>query len=540
MVETEMYEPKYNPDQDENLESFIVKDLPERWLNNIPKELYEKKVYLVKDNSRKNAGEILTDYLNERFVRRQLELQNPDSDKRETWYIIDTRMAGNMDFQGDSEQQYIIISNAIEKYCSKLTDFFNVSYWGFVLDELSLKSKGKAIIFDMDFKGTLLDVNALKGTIIDGKIIDPHKCINTPFFLIICEKESVLLNVMKGLKKKGNNRGWYGIGTEGYSSTNVIRLLLRFQELKKFYVFVLHDYDVDGIKIFLDLKKYFPCESAGLNPIVILRSGIDLTPFYITYKSKTGEATKKQITGAETMINILDITKEEKEQYYDWIKGCSIKRAELQGLTGFRLNENMELNPARDFIEYIEYLLEETTRIYDLNRYREPTLITPDLYEPTINRPSFIDEIIKEITDNSIEKIITYLKNKKLENKDDWIHLFENEYRSMLKTDKVLHNLVKRYGKIKQKRFCRKNKRYKESLLKVDNIIDNQRSKLFRYVENQERFLKKRSSRQKHILERLIKRTPEYIETKDRLEEIRDSILNSIENIDFGDLEDHD
>lgn len=531
---------KYNPDDDSNLIKLSVNNLPEKWLNNISREFYEREVYLVKNNSRKKAGEILTDYLNERFVRRQLELENPDSDKRETWYIVDTRMSGNMDFEGDTKQQYIIISNAVEKFCSKLIDFFNVSYWGFVFDELSLKSKGKAIIFDMNLTGTLLDVKALKGAIEDGKTIDPHKCIDTPFFFLICEKEAILLNVMKGLKERGYNIGWYGIGTEGYSSTNVIRLLLRFQELKKFYIFVIHDYDVDGIKILLDLKKYFPCESAGLNPIVIDRSGIDLTHFYIKYKSRTGEATKKQLTGAETMINSLELSEEEKEMYHGWIKGCTHRRAELQGLTGHRLSENMELNSARDFIDYIIYLLEETPRIYDLNRYKTPFYYSPDLQEPEITKPSFIDDIRKEIWDKSIGNIIKYLKSKNLETDESWINLFKEKYELMVRTDKILQDLVRRYGKIRKRRYCRKNKRYDESLLGVNKIINHQEDKLWMYHISQNQFLRKVSQRQRQILERLIRRTPEYKEIKDKMEEMRDSIVESLKDIDFGDQNDQD
>ncbi len=533
---------RYIPDQDDNLIKVIVKELPERWLNNISEQFYNKEVYLVADNSRKKTGEVLVDFLNERFVRSQLELEIPDSDKRDTWYLVEERLKdkGGNDFAGNPNQQYISMSNAIESYCSKLCKFFQVPYWGFVMDELTMKSHARAIVFDMELKGTLLDVRTLEGYIDEEKrkFIEPSDFVKTPFFFLICEKEAVLTNIMKGLKKRGYNKGWYGINTQGYATTNVIRLLLKYQNLKKFYVFLVHDYDLDGLTIFFDLKRYFPCESAGLNPILIEKSKINTKGFLQGYKTKSGKARNKQIKGANSVLNDLRIRKEERKVYREWINGCINGRAEIQALTGYRLNENMTQNPARDFVNYIVSLLEDIPRIYDLNRLETINSIAPnDFIYFSFKKPSFIDEIIWEIQENIQNTVKKFLESKNLESVDDWKELLLTKYNSLddydflEKTCKRIRKIQTIQGRIKAIRIRKKNKKFTKSLLEVEKVLNKQKRNFRDIYYAQNDFLRKRKRRSKKLIERLFKRFPEYREIREKLEELRDSVKESLENI---------
>jgi hypothetical protein len=539
----EIEKPKYDPDKDTNLTKVKVKDLSERWVKKIPEDHHEKEIYIVNDNSRKKTGIELIDILNERFVRRQLELMNRIANNRDIYYQILTRI-GTIDLKGDSLQQQISLDGSVKAFCDKLTDFFEAPYWGYIQDELTIMSSARTTCYTIQGKSYDMDKDTItKKFFGDEKNEFYYMIRKTPFFFVICEKELVIRETMEALRDLGYTEGWLGFNTQGYSSTWLIRTLIEYKDKisKKFCVFFLHDYDVEGIKIFLDTKRYFLVESAGLNPELMLRSGIDFKGKGQDYRGKTGKAKPATIKGAMTIIDDLYtkkiITSDEKREYIKWVGGCSDKRFELQSITGARLDEGMELNPARDFAEYLQHKIEDLDRIWDLTRLEDIRPIDPDPITFEFSRPAIITQIVEEMQNRITETIDKLLDFKNLGSREAWRKLLREkyakleEYQFMEKILNQVRNLQIIHGKINAIRVRKKNKRYRDSLKKAKNVLRSQRNEMWNLHYNSNRFLTKQQKKQRKLIERLFNRLPEYIEIKEKLENLQEQVEKALEEI---------
>ncbi len=535
--------PKYDPDQDSNLTKLQVKNLPDRWKKHITEDHYEKEVYIIVDNSRKDTTRELIDILNERFVRRQLELKNRIANNRDMYYQCLTRL-GDIDLKGESLQQQISIDGAVKSFCDSLINFFDVPYWGYVQDELGFMATARTTAYSIAGQSFQMDQNMMTTEYFGNDKNEFYDLIRkTPFFFVICEKELVIMETMEALRDLGYKDGWLGFNTQGYASTNVIRTLIEYRDniSKKFCVFSLHDFDVEGIKIFLDMKRYFNVESAGLNPELMVRSGIDFTTKGQKYRGGTGEAKPATIKGAMTIIDDLFdkgiIDNKEKKEYIEWVDACSKKRYELQSITGARLDEDLELNPARDYAEYIQHKLEDFDRTWDINRLTEVRNIPPDTYSYTFEKPAFIEEIVNDLQTKISDTIDLFLESKDLKDTQDWRDLlltkygFLEGYEFLEKTLDKVRNLQKGIGRIKAIRVRRKHKRYRDSLRTVNIAIKKERDKMWELHYSHNRFLRKRRERQTKTIERLLKRFPEYSDVKEKLENIQEQVEKALEEI---------
>lgn len=514
-----------------------VSEVPEKWRNNIDSSFFDRKVYIVKDITRKDTGRELLDILNERFVRKQLNLETPRADNRDMWYQAFTRL-GYTDLSGDSLQQQISFDGSVKSFCEKLVDFFKVPYWGYVQDELNIKSKARAVAWTIEGKSFLMDSETITKTHFGNDTNDFYDIINQmPFFFIICEKEEVLKSTMRALKDKGYSHGWLGMGTQGFASTAVIRILMEYKKeiSDKFYVFVLHDYDLDGIKIYLDMKRWFPCESIGLNSKLIERVGIDMSSIRQKYRGKTGEAKLATIKGAKTMLKEIFVNglidNEELKEIRYWIQDTVKDRLELQSLTGHRLDEDMTLNPARDFADYIEDLLENDERIYDLNRYRTPwvdTTYAPSLYDAI---PDFIEEITNDLENTIREKINTYLESNNVGSEDDWRAFTEGIY---MNAENYLSSSNTRKNKIleaKKDELIEENKEYTESLKSVRTYIRKQDNELDKKRRRKQNILRAMTSKFNDAIQETIENTGEYEDCKTDLEALKDKLMKALEDL---------
>lgn len=520
-----------------------VNSLSERWLKNISNEFLDKEVYIVDISNRKKVSEELFDILNERFVRKQLGLEIPSADNRDLWYQVFDRLHGEVDLSGDSLQQQISFDGMVKNFCSKLIEFFNAIYWGYVQDELNIKSKARAVAFTINGQSYLMDSTTITKEYFQHEKNEFFNLINeTPFGFIICEKEEVLKSTMRQLKDNGYKYGWLGIGTQGYASTPVIRLLMEYKEKisDRFFVFVIHDLDIDGIKIYLDMKRYFPCESAGLNPQLIKRVGIDVKPLFQKYKGKDGKAKDFQIKGALTLIDELFVSDiidyEEREELHSWIEYCSERRLELQSLTGHRIEEDMTQNPARDYAEYIEYLLTSESRIFNLNRYDEPNwkdyswednIKTPSVVD---SKPSFIESMRREILSLISDKLDSFLKD--YDKEDFWTGFVSDVKDSALE---YLNHSVQRKMKILTNHrdiMIDKNKDYKDSLTLVKDCISKQTNELKRIKNVKQHRLELFANRINEAIKITIENTEEYNSAENILLDFKDTLENILEKLD--------
>ncbi len=505
----------------------LVENLPESWISNIPLSYHKDEVYIVEDNTRTETGRLVTELLNKRFVFAQLGLELQEITKRQIWYIVEQKQNGSVDLKGSKLQKYISLSEMIKNFCEKLTDFYDVPYWGLVLDELVVEAKARATILDLKGIETGLNVKTFPDF------------LAAPFFFLISEKEDTLKSMIKEMKKRGYPAGYYGIITQGFGSSNVVRLLMEMERIAKFYIFIAHDYDIDGLKILIDLKRYFPCESIGINPEFIEKTPLDFKPLSQDYDSPSGNAKKFQIKGAINMLNEM-FSSTVKDKFDDsihdelylklksWIEGCSERKIELDALLAHRLEENQNLCKSRDLVDALEELLNDDSRVYDLNRYGEPYNWNPECYVPEIERPEIIETTIFDLRRIVIEPIEQYLKGNDLYDSEDWKALIQEEF------DKCYNKAEKKYNKAVEKankkynEYVEENRDYKDSLKDVIELIDDQENKLYELMQKSDERLQRRVRLQILILRQRIQQTEEYQNTEKRLIELKDAIVSAL------------
>ena len=521
-----------------NKVDYCWNDLPEGFLSQIPEEYLDNDVFIIRNTNTTIAYSEVFKFMNSRYVLKLLieggaELTLQATDRREVYYIVRKIMDGKIDLKGDSEAQTALIGEKIVVYCKKLYKHLDYKYWGYVYDYLNMKPKETIIIYDTEMVTTTLSNNNLKDF------------AETPFFLIICEKEEPLRATMEEMINRGYTKGFYGLALGGMSKTYNIKLLIELSEIRNFYAFIMTDLDLGGIKIFLDMKQWFPCESIGVNPEMLVFAGVDFEEG--SEEHITSQKTKKDtITGLKNSINSLNISKEQGEGYGNWIEICKDKRFELNTLTALRLDEDMNISKARDFCDYLISKIEAPNRAWNLNRYDKPGYEKPILYDIDIYKPRFIKNVekeidkktkdindkLKELIDKIAEKqseiekeahkeLNKYLASKELQFKGDWEKLIEDKVNKMHETNRIIHKLLYMRSKSAHKKIQRKNRKYKgeKVVKKPERIITNQTKQLKVLTTEQTETLLKMVKKQDLICKRIIRTTPEYKEMKRMLTE---------------------
>jgi len=505
------------------LEEVLVGALPESYIVNIPEDIYDNKVLLVKDNSKTNSSKFLNSILNKRFVFKQLDLELQETTKRELWYDVTKGLKHDFDLKGTPKQQYISLSEAMKSYCEKLRVYLGFEYWAFVLDYLLVETGERALIWDpkdMDSENES-KVMTLKG------LDNFEKC---PFFLILCEKVATLKPIIGEMIKRGYKEGYYGISMKGYATSVVIKLLLRLRKIRKFRLFVAHDLDQNGLMIYFDMLRYINCQNIGITPEFLELFKIDKEEVSEPFTAKNKNAVIKATIG---MIDELEIEDSEKDKFIEWSNYCREEKIELNSISSYNLRRDSSRSKVYDLVDCIETFLNEEGNVWDLNRYDQPIYYSPDwLYKPSVSRPKLIGDIISEIQEKATEKIYEFLKSKNLRDDWNWREIIKEDYEKILEGYNKIYGLSKRIGKHRAKRFIRKNRNYKKSLKKISLLreIDEQDRKLQNLTDRQNKDLKKIRKIQRRIFQRLIKKTPEYKEVEEELTELRDNIIEILEN----------
>ncbi|GAH44266.1 unnamed protein product, partial [marine sediment metagenome] len=119
--------------------------------------------------------------------------------------------------------------------------------------------------------------------------------------------------------ERGYKKGFYGIALSRFATTHVIKYLIELSKLKRLYIFVLHDFDLSGLMIYFNLKKWINCESIGINPEFLRERDLDIEQLFEFYKPKNRS---KLLKGAKGMIEALDIDEMEKTKYNEWLELC--------------------------------------------------------------------------------------------------------------------------------------------------------------------------------------------------------------------------
>ena len=503
----------------------------------IPEELYDKEIYFLKKRLSQStlAGINCSKYMNQRYIQYQLNLPLQRTNNREIFYTV-RKMCKNDGGNFDIKSKF---TNTINTYFKELNKFLKLSYWGFVSELLKVDSGVRALVYDPV---------TLEPSVLTQKTFEQFS--KTFFYFILCEKTSTIEPIMKEMKQRGYAKEgfYYGISTGGMGTSRVIKLLIELAKIRNFHVFVLHDYDISGLAIFFDIKRWISSESIGVNPDFMEFCGIDENDVNEDYKISNKI---KQITYFILRDGIF--ISNEYERYDSWIQSCLKKRIELNSISSYRLKEDLTESKVKDFCDYLITKLEDPDRMWDLNRYRKPSQYNPTRARIYFDKPKIIEEIEANTEENTdflnerIEEVRKYSLdmvndnneksnvelNEFLEDHDlnydfEWKSLIEDQYNQMENTSNILYKATTQRSKTKYRKIIHSNAHYSDKdIMKIANhIISRQGSKIFSKVSQLSRFLRKRAKRQANICQRLIRKTPEYKEIEPELIKNREQFEN--------------
>lgn len=438
-------------------------------LKNIPEIYWNQKVWLLveykKAPIRIDAHKRLRDFLNERFILYQLRqlrlrlipiIESVEMTQREVWYYIEI-LAERDNMVMDSNYTGSFVK-AIKEYCKSIQEKVGMPYWGYVFDILKLKSKARANVYEKDKEEDMyipigLDKDTLK------------RYTDAPFFLILCEKEDTITAFLKEIIEKGYNEDYfYCLNLGGEASTNAIRLLREYLNIRNFHCFILHDMDISGLEIFFDMKRHFNCKSIGVNPEFLEYCEYEFNQLCENYKNKKGKTlervSKKMEVKVHTILNELDIPVEEKETYNNWIEMCIKKRIELNSITAHKIESNPSVSKVSDFIDYFIHIIETST--WNLNRLRplkkegdwDNYWTIKTRLDKLETHPTFIKEFAKDNTNLLDDKIKEEHKEylEIIEEIDDMITTNTEEIKERLgilesTEEEVINNTIKEITK---------------------------------------------------------------------------------------------
>lgn len=461
--------------KDMSVSKTYVKDLPRRILENddgteiIPQSYDNEEVYYIVNNTRTETGKEVNTQLNIRFICKQLNINTPDIDKRELWYIVRNALGGKIDLKGSSDQQYISFSSQIKSFCEKVAETMQMpfNYWGFALEYLGVPSKDTVIAYDSSLKTKALTVD------------DISKYSDVPFFIVVCEKKSTLDDFVNEMYKRGYKRGFFGFVLGGYAITTVIRLILALKGKEKFILATLVDYDLNGIQIMMDMCRYADAENVipiGVHDEILQFGNLEFDDLAEDYKP---EKLDDLVLGCQNMVDELGFDQEYKNVILGWIERCKYRRVELNAITAYNIRK--KISKVGVFADYFEMKIKD--KIWDLNREITPSVSPPD----------YIRDYMSEIQQKAIEKFEEYLENNGLRWSNDWLNAIEEL--------KETYNM-----------FVEQNKNYNG---KLDQDID----KLIR--------------RQNKELKNILTNSDLYSETKVKLKVIKDITLEGIQQIKY-------
>lgn len=580
---------KYKKDQ---VKEVLVKDLPKdqfphEYMKFVKPEDHNKTVFYVTfqitNTKATTAGMEMNKLMNYRYVFKQLEIDFPKTDLREIWYNIQTILKRK--YKKAMDMGFPSLEKAVggSGYCQKLYKHLGFEYWGYVYDYLKITPAEVIVVYEP---------NLTKEFLLNTRTIP--KIAETPFFLVISEKKETIVDVMEELYNRGYRNGYYGINLGKVATSYGIKLLIELSNIKNFHMYVLHDLDISGLKIFLDMKKWIKratIESIGVNPEFLRIADIKIDDVCEGYK-----ASKMETKGVRGTIKELRISEVQKEIYRSWANSCLERKVELNSITAYRILEDITKPKARDYVNYLIQKIEEKnwnlTRVKNFTRkqqwiagnYKPSNYISFD-YDRTPGIIVNIESKKNEVIEKEHEAFITELDdilsdiqkkyddiyerlsnikseedidiiNKLDEFKEQFPELFDVSWRTIIEKRigyslEMMKSTIKGVGKLYDLKSLRAFLKYRIELSNYDISIkenDNSLNDLKKIVENKERKWlytdvmtykekgnKKIENNFYKIIDNQIKKSNEYKTAKEKTTEL----LEEFENIENGNIIDN-
>jgi len=188
----------------------------------------------------------------------------------------------------------------------------------------------------------------------------------------------------------------------------------------------------------------------------------------------------------------------------------------------------LNLCKSRDLVDFLETLLEDGTRVYDLNRYKKPEKREPEEKIPEVTRPQIIDETMEELKSLVVKPIIENLKRRNLNEDSAWESLIGDKLNELVAEAKEIYEQNVRVIEDQFNKIIEENKTYNGSLKEVNDIIEDQDQQIFDHSSELNEELEERVQEQILILRLRIEDTEIYKSMARELKKYRNKILDTL------------
>lgn len=310
-----------------------------------------------KKGERKRFYQVMRRLLNQRWDRVKQGKAPKETDIRHFFYEIRNktlRENPEMDeIDIEAENKYASYQGNLKNWCEEHAEEFGYSEdpWWRVRNELNIWAEPKAVAYGGGGK-FLIDRDTRE------------KVTKGCNFVLVCEKKTVSRELYEKLSDEYNVNV---VATTGYSASDLKEVVISIaEELDMdevtFYFLLLHDYDVDGVRIYFDLKEYFDgIIDVGINQEFLEYFGEEYDPRMLeesTVNKKDAENLKSRIQESDN-YNLEDyryLHGKKKESKAEWIG----KRIEIDAI-----HVEYGIDP---FIKYVKNKIGEECKVWDLSK----------------------------------------------------------------------------------------------------------------------------------------------------------------------------
>jgi len=267
-----------------------------------------------------------------------------------------------LEIDTETKTPYSSFLDVIKYWCQKKSPEFDISpaLWWRVREGLNLWPEGKATCWTSD--DNFLVTHETRSRVTKG-------CS----FLLVCEKRTVSRELLQTLEAKGYKLNL--IATVGHSQSDVQEAVLEIKEAidgdtENFYVLILHDYDLDGVRIFHTLKqRYGAVIDVGVNGEFIqwIRENSNFDPRLLEEKV-LNKKYRRDLRAC--MIDSPEYTEED----FNYLQGdpfLTLARGKEKTHYGGKRIEIDAIHVQHGidpFVNYILYKIDRECKVWDLSR----------------------------------------------------------------------------------------------------------------------------------------------------------------------------
>ena len=301
-----------------------------------------------------------------RFLRENPDFDEPDSRAKQLY----------SDFGGQ-------ITNYLQDHCEE----FGISPttpW-LLRDKMQIYAQGTSICQSSSGESVLMDYRNRKQ--------HSENCS----FILVCEKATIIKELVEALREK--DYVFKVVGTGGFTPNDVKEAIIQSNK-EHFYIFHLHDYDLEGYKIYFDLKQHFQqILDVGVNQ-EFLSFLKDVQDLEYRYLEETNIHRKQYSKLREIVVNQIYPDTPFTLEDYEYLEGS--EGVDSKGKRVW-IGKRMELDAIHvehgitPFVEYLLQIIEDKCDAWNLRNIGFEDYVLeepPNHYENAIQRKQ---EAISEI-----------------------------------------------------------------------------------------------------------------------------------------------